>query len=75
MLRGKFTIAKKAFWSCSDYNSLLLISSSLGEKENIRKIAEGAEESKHYSISFVAYWLLMDFKCCLNTLLLSERFS
>lgn len=75
LITGDFDIAKKAFISCKDTNSLLLLASCLGDKELLKTVAEMSYESKHYSVAFLAFWLSNDLKGCLDTLVDSERFG
>lgn len=75
LITGDFEIAKKAFLSCRDVNSLLLMGSCLGDKELLQKVAEMSYEMKHYSVAFLGFWLSSDLKGCLDTLIDSERYG
>ncbi len=75
LVTGDFDIAEKAFWSCEDMNSLLLLYSCLGDRENLLKVAEFSEKQKHYSVSFMAYWTCKEVEKCFQILLISEKFG
>ena len=75
LLTGDFEIAQRAFWACDDLNSLLLLGSSICDKEMLLKVAEASQKSKHYSVAFTSYWICGDLKGCINSLVESEKFG
>jgi coatomer subunit beta' len=75
MLKGQFEIAEKAFWSCEDLNSLLLLGSSLGSVDILERVSEFAKEKKHYSVGFMSNWVMGRAGKCLDILIDSERFG
>ena len=75
LLKGRFDIAKKAFWSCEDLNSLLLLGSCLGCESTLERIVDLAKEKKHYSVAFMANWVMGRADRCLDVLIDSERFG
>ncbi|MCA6493463.1 MAG: hypothetical protein IM572_12400, partial [Chitinophagaceae bacterium] len=75
LLKGRFDIAEKAFWSCDDLNSLLLLGSSLGNEEILDRISDLAKDKKHYSVAFMANWVMGKADRCLDVRMDSERFG
>jgi len=75
LLTGDFEIAQRAFWACEDLNSLLLLGSSIGDKDLLMKVAEVSQKAKHYSVAFTSYWICGNVKGCVNSLVDSERFG
>ena len=73
--RGRFAIAEKAFWSCEDLNSLLLLGSCLADQALLERVGEAARGRKHYSVAFTAFWVVGQSARCLETLTESERFG
>lgn len=72
---GRFDIAENAFWSCDDFNSLLLISLSTGAYDTLAKVAQAAREKRNFSVAYAAYMNLGKADPILEILLESERFG
>ena len=75
MLKGNFIIAKRAFVKASDLNALLMLGSSLGDTRLVRFVGCKGLRTRHYSVSFCAFWILRDLKMCHATLIHSERYA
>lgn len=75
LLTGDFEIAQRAFWACEDLNSLLLLGSSIGDRDMLLRVAEASQKAKHYSVAFTSYWICGDLRGCINSLVESERFG
>lgn len=55
-------MAIKCFKSSDDLNSLFLIYSSLGLRDELRELAQKAEEMRKANIAYNSYFLLVFFK-------------
>jgi coatomer subunit beta' len=75
LITGEFPIAEKAFWSCEDLNSLLLLASCLGDRAVLLKVADKAKESKHWSVAFLGFWICGRIQECLDVLMDSKKFG
>lgn len=75
LLTGDFEIAQRAFWACDDLNSLLLLGSSIGDRDMLLKVAEASQKAKHFSVAFTASWICSDLRGCISSLVESERFG
>lgn len=75
LITGDFIIAEKAFWSCEDLNSLLLLGSCLGDKKILLEVAEKSRKLKHWSVAFLSFWVCNRVYQCLDVLLESEKFG
>ncbi|KRW99243.1 WD40-repeat-containing domain [Pseudocohnilembus persalinus] len=75
LFQGKIGLATNCFKQSNDLGSLLLIYSSLGQKQEIQQLAKLAEQSTRMNIAFVCYWITQDLNNCLDILKKSQRFS
>lgn len=75
LITGDFVIAEKAFWSCEDLNSLLLLGSCLGDKEILLRVGKRSQILKHWSVAFLSFWVCGEVLCCLEILLESKKFG
>ena len=73
MLTGRFIIAKRAFLKAEDLNSLLMLSSCLGDAQLVQYVARKALKIQHFSVAFCAFWILRDLGNCHQTLIDSQR--
>jgi len=73
MLSGRFLIAKRAFLKAEDLNSLLMLSSCMGDAQLVEYVARKALLIKHYSVAFCSFWILRDLSNCHQTLIDSKR--
>ena len=73
MLTGRFLIARRAFLKAEDLNSLLMLSSCLGDAQLVQYIARKALKIKHFSVAFCSFWILRDLVNCHQTLIDSKR--
>lgn len=62
LINGKIDIAIKCLKASNDINGLFLIYSSLGLKENLRELAQKAEETLRINIAFSSYFLIVKIK-------------
>lgn len=72
---GKFSLAETAFKESEDFNSLLLLFSSLGNKQGMLKLAETARAKRNYNVAFIANWQVNNPQACLDILLEQESFG
>ncbi|EEA06157.1 coatomer protein complex beta subunit protein, putative [Cryptosporidium muris RN66] len=67
--QGKFSLSIACYKEVSDLNSLLLIYSSIGDKNGLEYVAELAKEEQQWNVAFVCHVLLNDSQGCINDLI------
>lgn len=70
---GDLDLAEKCYLKSSDYNSLLLIYSSLGDADGLRKVAQMALKDKKYNIAYQCYFSLAMPRECYEILVEADR--
>jgi hypothetical protein len=70
---GDFNLAEQCYTKSSDFNSLLLIYSSLGDVEGMKKVAEMALENKKYNIAYQCYFSIAMPSNCYEILIEAGR--
>jgi len=73
LISGIIDMAISCFEACDDLSGLLLIYSSLGLKERMRKLAKRAEELTRTNIAFACYFQLCEIDACVDVLVKSKR--
>lgn len=73
--KGRFSLAEKAYAACDDFQSLLLIYSSLGSRRGLEELASSARLKKNYNVSFSAYFSLGKTEQCLELLIEQGQFG
>eukprot|EP01015_Nassula_variabilis_P027077 TRINITY_DN5486_c0_g1_i20.p1 TRINITY_DN5486_c0_g1~~TRINITY_DN5486_c0_g1_i20.p1 ORF type:complete len:329 (+),score=83.77 TRINITY_DN5486_c0_g1_i20:67-1053(+) len=73
LIQGKVKVAIQALEASEDLSGLLLIYSSLGMKDGLRKLAEKAQATTKTNVAFTCYFLLNDIDKCLEILIESKR--
>ena len=73
LLSGEFELAESCMWKSKDWNGLLLLYSSLGIEEKLRKLADHSFEAGKMNIAFVCYFTMKDVEKCIDCLVNSGR--
>lgn len=68
-------LAEECFTHAKDLGSLLLIHSSSGNPEGLRKLAEQAKEAGSHNVVFSALWQLGDVDGCIDLLVQTNRIA
>ncbi|PHH66020.1 hypothetical protein CDD81_545 [Ophiocordyceps australis] len=68
-------LAAECFTHAKDLGSLLLLYSSTGDGEGLRKLAAEAEEANAHNVAFSCYWLLGDVEQCTRMLTKTGRLA
>lgn len=71
--RGDINLAEQCYLRSSDYNSLMLIYSSLGDAEGLKDVAEKAMQDKKYNIAYQCYFTLAMPSNCYEILIEADR--
>nr|XP_022901859.1 coatomer subunit beta' [Onthophagus taurus] len=66
-------LAKECMQRAQDYGGLLLIATSTGDAELVKKLGEATLSEGKNNISFLSYFLLGDLKKCLDILIQTDR--
>ncbi|MCQ2819765.1 MAG: coatomer subunit beta' [archaeon] len=74
MEMGNFKMAEKAMLNGNDYNSLLLLYSSIQNREKMKKLFELTKAKGLLNIAFPCAYQLNDLEECKNILIESKRF-
>lgn len=72
---GQFSLAEKAFEACRDWSSLLLLFSSLGNRDGLTRLGTSAKAARNFNVAFSVYWQLNELDHCLDILLEQESFG
>ncbi|KAL4488970.1 hypothetical protein ABPG72_005757 [Tetrahymena utriculariae] len=75
LFQGDLTRAINCFKQSEDINSLLLIYTSLGLREELEELGKKAEEQKRMNVAFQIYFSLADLDKCIDILVKSGRIS
>eukprot|EP00392_Amoebophrya_sp_AT5.2_P001330 g1332.t1 len=70
---GDFELAMECFQKSKDLSALLLVQSSCGDADGLRKTADEARASGKANVAFLAYMLLQDVDTCLDIFLETNR--
>lgn len=70
---GDIKLAEQCYLKSNDYNSLLLIYSSLGDAEGMKHVAEQAMNDKKYNIAYQCYFALSMPSNCYEILIEANR--
>lgn len=68
-------LAEECFTNAKDLGSLLLLHSSTGNTEGLRKLAEQADLAGSNNVAFSALWQLADIDACIDLLLRTNRLA
>jgi coatomer subunit beta' len=71
----KFDLAIKSFENSKDYESLLLLYTSLNNTEGLKKLSSSCIEIGKYNSAFAASWAAKDLNTCFEILKKSNRFT
>jgi len=71
--KGNFELAVSASKSSKDYSGLLLIYSSMGDKESMKELAETSRSGGRFNVAFLAYFMLSDVETCVELLKETSR--
>mmetsp|Transcript_6275 Transcript_6275/g.9120 ORF Transcript_6275/g.9120 Transcript_6275/m.9120 type:complete len:846 (-) Transcript_6275:27-2564(-) len=70
-----FDIAKRCLTAGEDLASLLMMYTTIGDRESLTSLAEQARVARRFNIAFMSFWLLGDVSSCLDLLVESERYA
>lgn len=70
---GDINLAENCYLKSNDYNSLLLIYSSLGDSEGMKTVAELALKDRKYNVAYQCYFALAMPSHCYEILIESDR--
>jgi len=65
---GKFSLAVDCFTKARDYPALLLLHTSMGNREGVLKLAAAASADGRTNVAFIASFLTCDLEACLKLL-------
>jgi len=71
--RGELDLAQECLHHAQDYGGLLLLATSSGDAEMVRKLGETADSTGKNNVSFLSYFLLGDVHKCLEVLINTNR--
>ena len=71
--RGEFELAQQCLHHAQDFGGLLLLATSSGNAEMVRKLGETADDTGKNNVSFLSYFLLGDINKCLDILISTDR--
>jgi len=71
--RGELDLAQECLHHAQDYGGLLLLATSSGDAEMVRKLGETADSTGKNNVSFLSYFLLGDVHKCLEILINTNR--
>jgi coatomer subunit beta' len=71
--RGELDLAQECLHHAQDYGGLLLLATSSGDAEMVRKLGETADSTGKNNVSFLSYFLLGDVHKCLEILINTSR--
>ncbi|KAJ9576445.1 hypothetical protein L9F63_006658 [Diploptera punctata] len=71
--RGEFELAQECLHHAQDYGGLLLLATSSGDAEMVKKLGETADNTGKNNVSFLSYFLLGDINKCLDILINTNR--
>ncbi|KRT79981.1 WD40 domain-containing protein, partial [Oryctes borbonicus] len=66
-------LAKECMQRAQDFSGLLLVATSIGDAELVRKLGEDTLKEGKNNISFLSYFLLGDLRQCLDILIQTDR--
>ncbi|KAK8813244.1 hypothetical protein WA158_002836 [Blastocystis sp. Blastoise] len=72
---GNLHLAVECSTRAHDLSALLLLLSSLGDKEGLKKLSQRSEDTKFYNISFIASYIISDIDNCISILLNTQRYA
>ncbi|GJQ82787.1 hypothetical protein Trydic_g13490 [Trypoxylus dichotomus] len=70
---NNLTLAKECMQRAQDFSGLLLVATSVGDAELVRKLGEDTLNEGKNNISFLSYFLLGDLRKCLDILIQTDR--
>lgn len=68
-------LAKECFTEAKDLGSLLMLETSLGDREGLKALSELAQTSSSYNIAFSCLWQLGDIQACIDLLVKTGRLA
>ncbi|KAJ4450940.1 Coatomer subunit beta' [Periplaneta americana] len=71
--RGELDLAQECLHHAQDYGGLLLLATSSGDAEMVKKLGETADATGKNNVSFLSYFLLGDVDKCLEILISTNR--
>ncbi|GFG37833.1 hypothetical protein Cfor_04931 [Coptotermes formosanus] len=71
--QGELDLAQECLHHAQDYGGLLLLATSSGDAEMVRKLGETADSTGKNNVSFLSYFLLGDVHKCLEILINTNR--
>eukprot|EP00117_Sycon_ciliatum_P018174 scpid38622/ scgid16887/ Coatomer subunit beta&apos; Beta&apos; p102 len=72
---SELELAKQCLKEAKDFNGLLLLASSTGDKETVQHISNDARASGKNNVAFLSCFLLGDLDGCIDLLLGTERYA
>jgi coatomer subunit beta' len=66
-------VAEEALKRANDLSGLLLLHSSSGDAEGLRKLCEAAGKAGKFNIAFMAHFLLGEVDRCIDILVFTDR--
>ncbi|RZF32170.1 hypothetical protein LSTR_LSTR004033 [Laodelphax striatellus] len=71
--KGELTLAQECLHQAHDYGGLLLLATSSGNADMVRKLGESADTNGKNNVAFLSYMLLGDLEKCLDILITTDR--
>lgn len=71
--KGELTLAQECLHQAQDYGGLLLLATSSGNADMVRKLGESADSNGKNNVAFLSYMLLGDLEKCLDILIQTDR--
>ncbi|PNF39618.1 Coatomer subunit beta' [Cryptotermes secundus] len=71
--RGELDLAQECLHHAQDYGGLLLLATSSGDAEMVKKLGETADSTGKNNVAFLSYFLLGDVHRCLEILINTDR--
>nr|MBE5724356.1 coat protein (coatomer) beta' [Cucujiformia] len=72
-LTNNFDLAKESMQKAQDYGGLLLLATSLGDSEAVKKLGDITLADGKNNLAFLSYFLLGDLQKCLSILIETDR--
>nr|XP_018896635.1 PREDICTED: coatomer subunit beta' [Bemisia tabaci] len=71
--QGKLDLAQECLHNAQDFAGLLLLATSSGNAEMVRRLGESADSGGKNNVAFLSYLLLGDLEKCLEILIATDR--
>uniref|UniRef100_A0A8D8TGI7 Coatomer subunit beta' n=2 Tax=Cacopsylla melanoneura TaxID=428564 RepID=A0A8D8TGI7_9HEMI len=71
--KGQLDLAQECLHEAQDYGGLLLLATSAGNADMVRKLGDSSDAAGKNNVAFLSYMLLGDLDKCLELLIASDR--